>query len=350
MKQNWQQSSFLPDFCGVRILFVVVLLAELLAIVITLAAPGYTVDLVPDLALNSFFIQWIALASLAALCISRSYLNTLPDHWAATLSYILVLLVSFIITECAWWLLYVWPDLDNAPLRPHASFLLRCMGISAIVHALALRYFYIQHQWRRNIESETQSRIQALQSRIRPHFFFNCMNTIASLTRKQPDIAEQAVEDLSELFRDSLNDARELSSLNEEFEICNRYLRIESYRLGERLQTDWDIDSLPSNARIPSLTLQPLLENAIYHGIETLPDGGTVSIKGKLENNEIIIRISNPILNNQEERPGNHLAQDNIRQRISAYYGNRGKLKIINENQQYHVELTLPYKNEDTSR
>ena len=350
MKLNRQQSSFLPDFCGIRILFVVVLFAELLAIVITLAEPGNIADLAPDLALNSFFIQWIALASLAALCISRTYLNSLPDHWTATLSYMLVLLVSLIITECAWWILYVWPDLDSTPIRPHLNFLLRCMGISAIVHALALRYFYIQHQWRRNIESETQSRIQALQSRIRPHFFFNCMNTIASLTRKQPEIAEQAVEDLSELFRDSLKDAKELSSLNEELDICNRYLRIESYRLGERLKTDWNIDSLPDDARIPSLTLQPLLENAIYHGIETIPDGGTVSINGRLENNQIIIRISNPILKNQEDRMGNNLAQDNIRQRMSAYYGNRGKLDIIHDNQQYHAELTLPYKNEDISR
>ena len=224
------------------------------------------------------------------------------------------------------------------------------MGISAIVHALALRYFYIQHQWRRNIESETQSRIQALQSRIRPHFFFNCMNTIASLTRKQPEIAEQAVEDLSELFRDSMKDAKELSSLNEEFEICNRYLRIESYRLGERLKISWDIDSLPADARIPSLTLQPLLENAIYHGIETIPEGGTVHINGKQVNDEIIICITNPILENQKDRIGNQVAQENIRQRFTAYFGNKGKLNINNENQQYRVEIILPYKNEDISR
>jgi len=352
MKQNQGQSSFLPDFCGVRMLFVVILIAELLAIVITLALPNYVTGRAPDLALNSLFIQWVALSSISALCVSRAYLNSLPDHWAATLSYLLVLIVSLIITEIAWWLLYEWPDTGNYTSQPHTAFLFRCMGISAIVHALALRYFYIQHQWRRNIESETQSRIQALQSRIRPHFFFNCMNTIASLTRKQPKLAEQAVEDLAELFRDSLKDAKQLSTLAEEFELCKRYLRIESYRLGDRLQTHWDIDLLPKDTQIPSLTLQPLLENAIYHGIETLPEGGTVSISGKRVGNEVIININNPLptQKNTDNRTGNRFAQDNIRQRIAAYFGTKSKLNIVINNDHYHVQITLPYRNEDISR
>ena len=133
--------------------------------------------------------------------------------------------------------------------------------------------FYIQHQWRKNIESEADARVQALQSRIRPHFLFNCMNTIASLTRKDPKLAEEATEDLADLFRVSLQEAKRMSTVAEEISLCKRYLRIESHRFGDRLKTVWETDNLPEHAQLPNLTLQPILENAIYHGIEPLTEG-----------------------------------------------------------------------------
>lgn len=346
MKREQGQSSFLPDFCGVRMVFVVVLIAELLAIIITLALPGHINERSSDLALNSLFIQWIALSSILILCISRPYLSVLSDYWAATFSYLLVLIVAFIITELAWWLLYEWPDRTIYSSSSHGMFLLRCMGISAIVSALALRYFFVQHQWRRNIELETQSRIQALQSRIRPHFLFNCMNTIASLTRKSPQQAEEAIEDLADLLRVSLRDARQLSTLGEELSLCRRYLRIEAYRLGDRLHAHWETDQLPGDARLPALTLQPLLENAIYHGIELQPEGGTVNIKGKQNGDNLVININNPLPlpDNKGQHDGNQLALDNLRQRLKACYGNKGKLHIYIAENRYHAQVTIPYQ------
>ncbi len=353
MDINQQQSrSFLPDFCSVRMLFVVVLLGELLAIVLTLTPSMRGQDRIVDLAFYSLFIQWIVLSCTAALCLSGKHLNRLSDSWAASLSYLLTLLISLIITELAWWIFHVRPALAGSTIVGHGDFLLRCIGISAIASAFSLRYFYMQHQWRKNIESEANARIQALQSRIKPHFLFNCMNTIASLTRKDPALAEEATEDLADLFRVSLKDAKRMSTLAEEISLCKRYLRIESHRFGDRLKTVWETDDLPEDAQLPTLTLQPILENAIYHGIEPLPKGGVIHIHGQKTSNEITITIDNPLSQggNLEQHDGNQMAQDNIRQRLFAYYGSKGYLITHSDNQRYVTKIVVPYPYENTDR
>lgn len=349
---NQQQAhSFLPDFCSVRMLFVVLLMGELLAFVLTLAPTTQAQDRITDLALYSLFIQWIVLTCTAALCLSRNYLNRLSDFWAASLSYCLTLLIALIITELAWWFFHVRPAMIDR-LAGHGAFFFECMGISAIVSALSLRYFYIQHQWRKNIESEADARVQALQSRIRPHFLFNCMNTIASLTRRDPKLAEEATEDLADLFRVSLQEAKRMSTVAEEISLCKRYLRIESHRFGDRLKTVWETDDLPEHVQLPNLTLQPILENAIYHGIEPLPEGGVIHIRGQSSDNEIIITIDNPLppRENADQHKGNQMALDNIRQRLSAHYGDKGQLLTQAENHRYITKIILPYPYENTDR
>lgn len=346
-KLNKQDNiSFLPNFCSADVLFVVVLSAELLAIVLSLALPIYSRDILFDLAMNSLFVQWISLTCVALLCLLKQYFAKLSEKRAAVISYLIILLVSFIISELAWWSLYVYPN-KMIPTRDlHVLFLLRSMGIAAIVGAVVLRYLYVQHQWRKNIEATATSRYQALQSRIRPHFLFNCMNTIASLTRKSPELAEQSVEDLADLFRASLLEPTELYKISEEWKLCQHYLRIEAHRLGERLIVDWKIDAIPDDALLPPLSLQPLLENAIYHGIERLAEGGTITIKGELNNDELIIQFSNPVPASdvEDNHKGNKHAQENIRQRLNTLFGEKSSLNITNENNHYNVELRLPYK------
>ena len=351
-EQSHLKSSFLPDFCGVRMVFVMVLIGELLAIVLTLAETHNLGDWASELALKSLFIQWIALSSVALLCLGRSWLNSLPDHWTATLSYLFLLLVCLIISEMAWQLL---GRERMSALTPytHNEFLLRSLLISAIVSALALRYFYVQHQWRKQIENETQARIQALQARIRPHFLFNCMNTIASLTRSQPVLAEEAIEDLADLFRVSLKDVKQLSTLEEELLLCRRYLRIESHRLGKRLKVNWETEHLPMNARIPALLLQPLIENSIYHGIELLPEGGTIHINGSnFDGNCILLHIDNPLPPEgyTDHHAGNQLAQENTIQRIQAVFGEKGNFRTSIQNGRYQVEIIIPYYAENPDR
>ncbi len=337
---------FLPNFCGIRMVLALLVIAQLLAFILVLGPFGND-DRWADLSVVSLFIQWTALVSCGLLCLSRPILRKVGNITAACLSYILLIAVTALISEGVYWLLQ--SEIFNVSLSAtwHRDFVLRNTGISAIVSALALRYFYVQHQWKSNLESESNARIQALQARIRPHFLFNCMNTIASLTRSRPQLAEATVQNLADLFRVSLSDTQQRVTLSAELDLSRKYLQIEQLRLGERLTVVWDMDDVPSDALIPSLTLQPLLENAIYHGIEPLPEGGTVLICGRLENKLIHIAIENPVLPNAAStRPqGNHMALHNIRQRLEAYYEKQGKLAVeaAGEQGRYVVHISFPY-------
>ncbi|MEO5574008.1 MAG: histidine kinase [Gammaproteobacteria bacterium] len=338
---------FLPNFCGVRMVLALVIIAQLLAFVLILG-PYNNTDRWTDLSLISLFIQWVALSSAALLCLSRPLLRKLGNIPAACLSYILLIAITALVSEAVYRLLQnealnVW-----VPITWHRDFLLRNIGISAIVSALALRYFYVQHQWKKNLESEANSRIQALQARIRPHFLFNCMNTIASLTRTQPQVAEATVQDLADLFRASLSDSQLRVPLSAELELSRKYLQIEKLRLGERLNVVWEMDDVPQDALVPSLSIQPLVENAIYHGIEPLPGGGTIRISGHKDNKLIHIIIDNPLLPSEvpARTQGNGMAMQNIRQRLEAYYGKHGKLRVEHTDKypgRYVVQLSFPY-------
>jgi two-component system sensor histidine kinase AlgZ len=201
----------------------------------------------------------------------------------------------------------------------------------------------VTHEWRRNIEMQATARVHALQARIRPHFLFNSMNTIASLTRSNPAVAEQAVQDLADLFRANLSDKRDTITLEEECEVARTYQRIEELRLGSRLRVEWKIDSLPRQALVPGLMLQPLLENAIYHGIEPQPQGGTVTVTGELAGGLITIVVRNPVGDHQNEREGNRLALANIRERLGLLYGERGLVKSGRFDAEYIVTLRFPH-------
>ena len=345
------QDCFLPDFCNLRMVFAVVILAQLFAFVLALLTITNTDGVGwKYMSMVSLFVQWCALGSCASLCYVRRYLCRGATLWAALLSYLIILLVVALLSEIAYHLVYFELSLGNK----HAEFILRNVVITALIAGPILRYFYVQQAWERNVKAEAQSRLQALQARIRPHFLFNSMNTIASLIRSQPAQAETAIEDLADLFRVSLREAQQLHSLADEIELCDRYLEIEKLRLGNRLNVKYEIDTLPKDALIPPILLQPLVENAIYHGIETLEEGGTIRISGEQKKKELHIFIENPCL---AQRPtsnnGHHMAQENIRERLLAMYGKRAELRIEPYSDRYVIEIVLPYRNkldEDTDR
>jgi len=338
-KSNRQETLFLPGFCDIRMVFAVVVIAELLAFVLVLA--GSRDDPWSELGLTSLFLQWIALTSAAVLCMARPMLTRVSNTAAALTSYLLLLLTTAVVSELAY---------QVSGMRAlsggsgHADFLFRNLGISAILSALVLRYLYVQHQWRQEIQAEAQSRVQALQARIRPHFLFNSMNSIASLTRSDPERAELAVQDLSDLFRISLHDASERVTLEHELEVARGYLRMESLRLGERMQVEWDIERLPRKRMVPSLILQPLLENAVYHGVEPLPDGGRISISGKAEGRRVSITICNPrVPDSAGEHPrGNRIALDNIRLRLQLAFGEQAGVALRESGDVFETTLYFP--------
>jgi two-component system sensor histidine kinase AlgZ len=342
-KVDQVEQFFLPSFCDVRLVFAVVVITELLAFVLALVSPGILDNPWENLGLLSLFMQWIALTSAAVLCGARSYLARLGNTAAGILSYLLVLMVTLVVSEMAFWLLVSSSAFTAVNSGQHLQFLLRSLIISTVIAAVVLRYLYIQHQWRMQLEAEARSRIQALQARIRPHFLFNSMNTIAALTRSQPDVAEEAIQDLSDLFRASLNNSFERSTMAEELELAQRYLNIESLRLGSRLRVEWDMDGVPPDTRVPPLVLQPLLENAIYHGIEPLPDGGLIRVTGVVQNGMVDISIINPVPARESvDSEGNRIAQDNIHQRLQLAFGARAGLEASRTGGEYRVTIQFP--------
>jgi two-component system sensor histidine kinase AlgZ len=340
---------FLPDFCATRSVLAVVLIAELVAIVLTLARIAQAAGFWSDLARTSLFLLWVALCSAAVLCYARPRLARLRVPVAAAISLGLLLAVTLAISEATFQIGRRWfAEIEHGPstLFPtdHAGFLLRNLCISFIVSALALRYFFVAGEWRHNVEMKARLRIDALQARIRPHFLFNSMNTIAALTRSNPGRAEEAVEDLADLFRANLRDTRSQIPLKEELEVARIYQRIEQLRLGPRLRVEWRIESVPLDTLVPSLVVQPLLENAIYHGIEPLPDGGTVVIAGERKGDRIALTVTNPVATSPSAyvHSGNRIALDNIRERLELAYPGRARVDVTRTDGQYSVTLTFP--------
>ena len=231
-------TGLLPDFCDVRVIFMLILLVEALAIVLAVA-PSVS-NFWDQLAFISMLMQWVGLLNAAILCAARQRLNVLSTRNTILVAFCLMMLISFSFSV---FVLYLksWMGLDDntSPLSEH--FLLRIMVMSAAIYAVVLRYFYVQQQWKLHLLAHSAAKIQALRARIRPHFLFNSMNTIASLVSFLPEKAEQAIEDLSDLFRASLRE-QNMNTLADEIKLTRSYVNIEALRLGDRLNVNWDID------------------------------------------------------------------------------------------------------------
>lgn len=344
-----QRAFFLPDFCATRAVLAVVLISELVALVLTLARQELEHGFWTDLARTSMFLLWIGLCSAAVLCYSRPHVARMSVAGASAVSLALLVAVTLLISEVTYQIgQYLFPDLQSGVGRlfppDHTTFLLRNLFIAFIVNALALRYFFVSNEWRRTVEMKAHSRIEALQARIRPHFLFNSMNTIAALTRTDPRQAEEAVEDLADLFRANLRETRNQIPLKEELEVARLYQRIEQLRLGKRLVVRWDLGTVPLDTPVPSLVVQPLLENAIYHGIEPLPEGGTVTVSGTHHADRIELRVANPLPapGRAGAHSGNRIALDNIRERLELAYPGRARLEVSDNGGEYVVTLAFP--------
>ncbi len=334
--------AYLPDFCTPTTVLIVLLVGELLAILLTLGARPQPGTFLTELAKMSLYILWLGLLGTTLMCYARNRIERLGPTRAFVSAFLILVALCLLLGEIAWRLTEIF-GASAIIADSHSGFLLRTFAISTIVIALAMRYLYVASEWRRSIVLEAQARVSALQALIRPHFLFNSMNTIASLTRSDPARAEEAVEDLADLLRANLGGPRSRTTLKEELEVAAIYQRIEKLRLDDRLRVRWNIDDLPMRALIPSLTIQPLLENAIYHGIESLPDGGEVIVEGKREDDSLLISVTNPIAPARERRKsGNQMALANIRQRFELAYGNRAEVSTDISAERFSVRLRFP--------
>ena len=224
-----------------------------------------------------------------------------------------------------------------------AGSLARHLAFALAAQFLLIAYFRLRA--RALSPAITEARLQALQARIRPHFLFNSITAVLSLMRSEPRRAEAALEDLADLFRVLMRDNRELTPLAEEVELCRQYLELEQLRLGERLVIDWNIKSMPGDALVPPLVLQPLLENAVYHGIEPLTTQGVLSINIFLSRDEVHAILKNPYrATGRSHHSGNKMALANIRERLALHFDAEAALESKVTRDGYEVHIRVPYR------
>jgi two-component system sensor histidine kinase AlgZ len=319
------ESFLLPSLCEYRALLILIIVAELVVLMLVLARQGLHFDWT-GFGLVTIYVQWQAIGSAALLCQMRGYLSRMSKYRAATLAYFLLLGVGLLLAVLVEWQF-------RPPGKPGFAWhdVLRNLVLTAILGGIALRYLYVQQQLVNREKSELLANLSALQARIKPHFLFNTMNSIASLISIDPEKAEKMVEDLAELLRASLRDHVVETPIAEEWHICEKYLEIEKLRLGERLRWECDFSALDQNLPIPSLALQPLVENAIYHGIQPSPEGGYLKVTGRSQGGEVEIRVENSQTKRegtQRSNHGNRMAINNIRHRIQHLYGETALLEL----------------------
>jgi two-component system, LytTR family, sensor histidine kinase AlgZ len=340
---DWRPAAWLPNICEPQRLFVSLVVIQLVVLVIVLAPLG--TSSLENLGPVSLYAQWLGLMNVATLCQLRKF--TGRRH--LLLEVVIILALLGVMTALSAALVFV---IERgmafgfiAPQVRQSRFVLGSVAIVCLVTATLLRYWWMEARWRAELEAQAEARVQALQARIRPHFLFNTLNTIAALIRLKPQRAEEIMEDLAELFRAALREEQQQFSLAEELSLLQQYFRIEQERLGEtRLTLKQDIAADCYSARLPALILQPLLENAVYHGIQPLADGGEISLRATRIGDQLCIVLANPIAPTQLVKTSGHgMALANIRERLALRYRGRASLQAEPRAGLFHVELRLPF-------
>ncbi len=290
---------------------------------------------------SSILVELACLSSLFVLCGVRRAVRTMP-LWAQR---ILCALVPAAVTGLIIHLILGDADGTVSLTRVSAFEGMAC----AALFGLALQH-YFELRTRAFSPALAEARLQALQARIRPHFLFNSLNAVLSLIRTEPRRAESTLEDLADLFRILMRDARDVTTLGNEVRIGMQYLSIEKVRLGERLQVEWDLDGIPGDtlqkAIVPALLLQPLLENAVHYGVEPSPRPAVVRICIVRLRDRIEIVMTNPY-HASAVSTGNQMALVNIRERLTLFYDVEAQLTTEIEDGVFTLRLLLPYRKEE---
>ncbi|HZH42880.1 MAG TPA: histidine kinase [Lysobacter sp.] len=283
-------------------------------------------------------VQWVALSTICALYVARHSLTRARPQLIANVALLLVIVFTWLVgaagtalfrgglPEQAWW----------------GEHLFRLTGTALIVGLLALAAFRLHWRARQYALRTKQAELEALQARIRPHFLFNTLNTGAALVHQRPEQAERLLLDLADLFRVALAGPREIT-LEEELALARRYLEIEALRFGERLRVEWKLPEVIPAVTVPALSIQPLVENAIRHGVERVPTGGRLEITVTATAREVQVRISNPLVLGDTRPPPSHRVGLSASQaRIDALTGGRGRVETGVQGEHYVATVRLP--------
>ena len=274
-------------------------------------------------------VEPLLLLTLGLLAVLRDLLRRLPLRLGQVMVVGLVMALAF--SQQFYWQSLGFPEEGSG---------LRVVLLAGVAAGMLLLYFELRaHAYS---PAQAEARLAALNARIRPHFLFNSLNAVLSLIRARPQQAEAALESLSDLFRAAMRDPAEQVSMADEIALGRQYLELEKLRLGERLAVDWQIDGDFSQIPIPPLMLQPLLENAVYHGIEPAEAGGLLRVSVKRRGDELHLAISNPTTRQAQHAVGNQMALANIRERLALYYDLEARLEITATPDAYEVRISLP--------
>jgi len=277
------------------------------------------------------FLEPLLLVDLIALSALSTLLARLP-YWPGAL----------VVVALAMLLAGGYQALVLALAPPAAPGLERTLVLAALLAAALLAYFRLHTK--AFSPALAEARLQALQARIRPHFLFNSLNAVLALIRRDPRRAERSLEDLADLFRTLMADARDFVRLADEIALLERYADIEQLRLGERLRVIWELDAAPSDALLPPMVLQPLLENAVYHGIEPGTEPGEILVRIERRGERVHAVIDNPHREQANQRAGNRMALDNIRERLALFFDAEARLETRAAGGRYRVEIEIPYR------
>ncbi|MCX7156147.1 MAG: histidine kinase [Rhodocyclales bacterium] len=325
--------SGLPDFGRLGIWWRVLLAVNCGALLGTLAANREWRLFVAEFAELAALIEPVTLASLLLLSLASDWFARLPKRLGAMLVVLLVLLVTAAVRSLFAAMHLIEPDVAGFS---------RISLWAVIGVVLLLGWFDLSGRTRSPALAE--ARLLALTARIRPHFLFNALNAVLGVMRSDPRRAETALEELADLFRVLMRENADLVPLSEEIQVARQYINLERLRLGERIRVTWDMTACPPDPLVPPLMLQPLLENAVYHGIEPATDPGEIIIRFERKNSRLRIELSNPTAAADKHTHGNQMALANIRERLMLFFDLEATMTTQIDAGRFCVSIEFPYR------
>jgi two-component system sensor histidine kinase AlgZ len=330
-------ADFLPDFRNLGVLARVLVAVNALVLTGAVLSSSTLVQVADRFFQSATLVEPLLIAALLVLAACSVALARLP-YWAGCAAVVgIVLLVAAAMHAVL-----------AVSLGESFSELGRTLALSALAAAFMLAYFRLL--MRAYSPALAEARLQALQSRIRPHFLFNSLNAVLSLIRRDPRRAERALEDLADLFRSLMGDARRFVRLADEIALLERYAGIEQLRLGERLRITWELDAAPSDALLPPLVLQPLLENAVYHGVEPATGAADVLVRIERRGDRVRALIENSMTGEAGPRTGSRMALENIRERLALFFDAEARMEAASEGGRFRVEIEVPYRTDSRAQ
>jgi two-component system sensor histidine kinase AlgZ len=325
--------DLLPDFRNLGVIARVLVAVNVLAALgVLFAAPDFT-RAFEHFVQAAAYLEPLLLVQLVALAALSFFLSRMP-YWAGCAT-VVTLVVGL---TAGYHVLVLRVSAEPVPSMA------RSLILSGLIAAALLGYLRLLAK--AYSPALVEARLQALQARIRPHFLFNSLNAVLSLIRRDPKRAERALEDLADLFRTLMSEPRQFVRLADEIALLERYAGLEQLRLGDRLRITWELDAAPSDALLPPLVLQPLLENAVFHGVEPGTATGEVLVRIERRGDRVLARIENPYVEEQQRRAGNRMALENIRERLALFFDAEALIRTSANGARYRVEIEMPYRPE----